>query len=430
MRSFELLLRSRLVLPLSRPPIRDGAVLISGNRISAVGSWRELRARHRNETLDLGEVVLLPGLVNAHCHLDYTNMAGQFPPPKVFSDWLQAITATKAGWSYSEYAESWLAGAQMLVRTGTTTVADIEAVPELLPEVWQATPLRVFSFLEMLGITARRQPQTILQEAADRIDSLKFSRCLAGLSPHSPYSTMLELLRLSAETARRRRWRLCTHVAESAQEFEMFAHGRGAMFDWLKRSARDMSDCGLRSPVQHLKHCGALAENLLAVHVNYLDKNDAGLLGKRKVSVVHCPRSHAYFRHQPFPLRRLSRARVNVCIGTDSLASVYRRGRQTVELNLFQEMRALAKAQVSLSPRRILRMATINGARALGLGGQIGELSEGAFADLIVLTFAEKNADIYEAILHHPGNVFASMIDGQWALGPGAGQFDLPGVWD
>jgi aminodeoxyfutalosine deaminase len=412
------LLRARVVLPISRPPIRDGAVLISGKRIIAVGSWRELSCCGRKETLDLGERVLMPGLVNAHCHLDYTDMAGQFPPPRVFSDWLKLITEAKAGWGYSDYAESWLKGARMLARTGTTTVADIEAVPELLPEVRRATPLRVFSFLEMIGIKGYRQPCVLVQQAVERIESLKGCRGGTGLSPHAPYSTVPELLRLSAQTARRRKLRVTTHVAESALEFEMFTYGRGPMFDWLQRSGRDMSDCGLGSPVQHLERCGALDGSLLAAHVNYLAQGDAVLLGKRQVHVVHCPRCHFYFRHDPFPLRGLVKAGVNVCLGTDSLASVYKARRQSVELNLFEEMRALAMSEPLLSAGKIVQMATLNGARALGLGGQIGELAEGSFADLIALPFAGKVADIYDAVLHHAEDVAASMIDGQWVTAP------------
>jgi cytosine/adenosine deaminase-related metal-dependent hydrolase len=413
-----LLLRARVVLPVSQPPIREGAVLVSGNRVVAVGRWRELSARRRSRTVDLGEVVLMPGLVNAHCHLDYTDMAGQFPPPKVFADWLKLITEAKAGWDYSDYAQSWLNGARMLIHTGTTSVADIEAVPQLLPEVWGATPLRVFSFLEMIGIRGHRRPPAILQEAVERIDLLRGYRGPPGLSPHAPYSTVPELMRLSAQTARRRKWRLTTHLAESAMEFEMFARGRGEMFDWLRRSGRDMSDCGLGSPVQHLERCGALSERMLAAHANYLGRQDAVLLAKRKVHVVHCPRCHFYFHHDPFPLRRLAKAGVNVCLGTDSLASVYKTRRQTVELNLFEEMRALARNEPALSARKIVRMATVNGALALGMGGQIGELAKGAFADLVALPFAGRTADIYDGILHHQGDVTASMIDGQWAIAP------------
>ena len=414
----QLLLRARIVLPVSRPPIHDGAVLVRGRRIVAVGRWRDLSSRARAKVVDLGEKVLMPGLVNAHCHLDYTDMAGQFLPPKVFTDWLKLITTTKGGWSRSDYVKSWLNGAAMLLRTGTTSVADIEAVPEVLPEVRGATPLRVFSCLEMIGIKGHRQPRAILHEAVERIEALKGCRGGVGLSPHAPYSTLPELLRLSARTAHGRKWLLATHLAESALEFEMFTHARGEMFEWLRRSGRDMSDCGLGSPVRHLEHCGVLSERLLAAHVNYLGRGDAATLGKRGVHVVHCPRCHFYFRHDRFPLRRLARAGVNICLGTDSLASVYKTRRQHVELNLFEEMRALAKNEPSLSARQIVRMATVNGARALSLRGQIGELAEGAFADLIAFPFAGKASDIYNGVVHHQGNVAASMIDGRWAIAP------------
>jgi cytosine/adenosine deaminase-related metal-dependent hydrolase len=414
----QLLLRARFVLPVSQPPIPDGAVLVSGRRIAAVGRWRDLSPHSHKSKLDLGDVVLMPGLVNAHCHLDYTDMAGHFPPPKVFSDWLKVITATKAGWDHADYAASWRNGAGMLVRTGTTTVADIEAMPQLLPTAWNATPLRVFSFLEMIGIKGHRRPQDIVQEAVERLVALKHRRCRGGLSPHAPYSTMPELMRISARTARQHRWRLATHLAESALEYEMFAHARGSMFDWLQRSGRDMSDCGQGSPVQHLERCGALSDNLLAAHANYLGRHDAALLARCKVHIVHCPRCHFYFHHDAFPLRRLLRAGVNLCLGTDSLASVYKPRRQHIELNLFEEMRALARREPWLSARRILHMATLNGARALGLKSQIGELSAGAFADLIAISYAGKVTDIHEGVLHHIGDVAASIIDGQWAIPP------------
>ena len=188
----QLLLRARVILPVSQPAIQDGAILVSGRRIAAVGRWRDLASTRRTKAIDLGEVVLLPGLVNAHCHLDYTHMAGQFPPQKSFTDWLKLITSTKAGWSLADYTASWQCGAQMLVRTGATTVADIEAVPDLLPRVWEATPPRVFSFLEMIGITNRRRPAAVLQEAVGKINSITARPRRLGLSPHAPYSTLPE----------------------------------------------------------------------------------------------------------------------------------------------------------------------------------------------------------------------------------------------
>jgi cytosine/adenosine deaminase-related metal-dependent hydrolase len=413
-----MILRSRLVLPISRPPVEDGAVLISGNRIARVGRWKEVSQERWSQAIDLGDSVLLPGLVNAHCHLDYTNMAGLVPPQKSFTDWIKLITSTKGQWSNAEFAESWRRGADMLMRTGTTTVGDFEAVPALLPDVWTATPLRVISFLELTGVKSRRNPRAILREALARIRSLPPGRCRAALAPHAPYSTVPELLRLTSAAARRHHWPLSIHLAESLQEFDMFRHGRGVMYDWLRRNERDMTDCGRGSPVQCVERTGVLRRNLLAVHVNYLDAGDAARLGRKRVSVVHCPRSHHYFAHAPFPLRQLTRAGVNLCLGTDSLATVYKTRRERVELNLFEELQAFATAHPRLSPKKILPMATVNAARALGLAGQTGELTAGAFADLIALTFSRKTAEVYEAVLHHQGDVAASLIDGQWAIAP------------
>lgn len=413
-----MILRARTILPVSQPPIENGAILISGNRIRAVGCWPDLQSQGDEKVFDLGEVILLPGLVNAHCHLDYTDMAGCLPPPKTFTDWIPLITAAKTAWSYSEYAHSWLHGAHMLLKTGTTTVADIEAMPDLLPETWDATPLRVFSFLEMTGIRAKRDPKDILREASEKIDSLTHTRCSAALSPHAPYSTLPQLLRLSAGLARKNKWRLCTHIAESAEEFEMFQHARGKMFDWLKRNDRDNSDCGLGSPVQHFARHKMLGENLLAIHVNYLARGDAALLGKHRVNVVHCPRSHDYFRHAPFLRERLANAGVNLCLGTDSLATTRKTGKQKPELNMFEEMRQLADADKAISPAEILRMATMNGAQALGLAGQAGKLAKNTSADLIAIPAGGTSEDVYETVLAHTGNVKASMIDGRWAMPP------------
>lgn len=413
-----MIFRARVVLPISAPPISDGAVHVAGARIVAVGRWRDLARVNDSRGVDLGEVAVMPGLVNAHCHLDYTLMAGQFPPPKVFTDWLKVITDTKADWSYSDYAESWSKGAEMLLDSGTTTVGDIEAVPQLLPKMWESTPLRVFSFLEMIGITKRRQPQAIVGEMSERAVSLKHRRCRVGLSPHAPYSTVPELLRLSARTARRRRWLLCTHVAESALEFEMFARRRGEMFDWLARSGRDMADCGQGSPVRHLERFGVLGPNLLAVHVNYLGRGDIDLLREHGVSVIHCPRSHFYFRHDRFPLRGLLRGGVNVCLGTDSLASVYQRRKHAVALSMFEEMQTLAEHEPGLAPLKILRLGTVCGAWALGLERKIGELTPGAYADMIALPFSGKVSKAGESVLQHHGRVAASMIGGRWAVAP------------
>lgn len=417
--SANLYLRARGVWPITRPPVDNGAVWVAGDTVAAVGRAADVPPPSGARQVDLGEVLLLPGLVNAHCHLDYTRMAGQLAPANSFTDWIKSITALKGQWSVEAFAASWQAGAAMLVRRGVTLVGDIEAVPELLPGVWEATPLRVVSFLEMTGVKSRRAPAQLVRETVARGAALPAGRCRVGLSPHAPYSTVPELLRRSAAAARARGWRLSTHVAESAEEFEMFQHARGQMYDWLARNGRDPTDCGGVSPVQHLARAGLLGPDLLAVHANYLADGDAALLSRHGVSVVHCPRSHAYFGHRPFPWPGLSAAGVNVCLGTDSLATVPRRSEQV--LDLFAEMRSFQAHHPGVSPETVVRLATWHGAKALGCEKCAGTLEPGAWADVIAIPWRGTLPEAAEAVVQHTGEVMASLIGGRWAVGPPQG---------
>lgn len=407
-------LRARWILPVTSPPCEDAAVQIRHGRIISVGRWRDLRQQVEGKVDDLGEVVLMPGLINAHCHLDYTHMAGGLPPPRYFPDWLKGMLAYKAQWGYSEFAQSWLAGARMLLASGTTTVADIEAVPDLLPEVWNATPLRVFSLIELTNVRSRRQPAEIIDEVLQLLPALPRRRCRLGLSPHALYSTTPELLRDAAKVARRRRWPLAVHVAESVDEFEMFTRAAGRMYDWLAPQ-RDMRDCrGAATPVERLAELGVLGPRVLAVHVNYATPEDAALLARHRTSVVHCPRCHAYFRHRPFPMEMMRKAGVNVCLGTDSLASISKQGRRPPELNLFDELKLAAQNNPGLSPLTILEMATINGARALGRDRWLGQIRSGVYADLVVIPVPTALPCPIEYVVHATPRPTAVMVGGQW----------------
>ena len=412
-----LILRARVVLPVSESPIEDGAVVVWDGQVSAVGRWSDLAEGVGSaNTVDLGAAILMPGLVNAHCHLDYTDMAG-FLPPTSFPDWVKGMLACKAGWSYTEFAQSWLNGANMLERSGTTTVANIEAVPELLPELWTTTPLRVCSFLELTCVKSRRQASALLSEAAERIFALKPERGFMGLSPHALYSTTPEFLELAGELSRRENWLVTTHVSESSEEFEMVLKASGAMFEWLKKQ-RNMSDCGSRTPVQQLNRCGLLNDRFIAVHANYLQTEDIRALAESGSSVVHCPRSHSYFGYDPFPYAELSKADVNVCLGTDSLASVNRVYGNKPELSMFAEMGVFAARNPSISTETLVRMATRNGARALGMSGQVGEISPGSFADLIAIPFNGPVSKAWDAVVATWRDVSAAMIGGRWVVAP------------
>jgi cytosine/adenosine deaminase-related metal-dependent hydrolase len=411
-----MILRARCILPLGDSPIENGALVIKNGRIDWVGRWRECDAMEDHDVRDLGEVVLMPGLINAHVHLDYTNMAGQIPKPRSFPDWVKTILSFKAHWSCSEYAESWLKGARMLLESGTTTVADTESAPELLPQVWEATPLRVLSFLEMTGVKSQRTAREILSETLATMDALpRVDRKEAALSPHSLYSTQPELIRRSAEVANERDLLLSMHLAESESEFQMFSDARGPFHDWLK-GQRKMDDCGRASPIQLADEYGILSPRLLAIHVNYLAPGDAELLARSGASVVHCPRSHEYFEHDPFPYAELKKAGVNICLGTDSLATARKIDGKPPELNLWNEMRAFARTHPGIAPKEILSMTTRHAAEALNKADQLGKLSPGTAADCAAMTYigTVNEARLHEELLYS-GTVREVFIAGELA---------------
>jgi cytosine/adenosine deaminase-related metal-dependent hydrolase len=265
----------------------------------------------------------------------------------------------------------------------------------------------------MTGVRSGRDAAAIVQEAAAKINSLRPKRGFTGLSPHAPYSTMPALWQGAAQEAGRHQWRVTMHLAESIDELEMYLHCRGPLFDWLKNQ-RDMSDCGQGTPVQQIRRSGLLGERFLAIHANYLQPADVAALAESGSSVVHCPRSHAYFRHEPFLYDELVAAGVNVCLGTDSLASVIPERAPGPELNLFTEMQTFAGAHPGVSPSVILRLATCNGARALGLQGSVGEIAPDSFADLIAIPFSGTMEEADSAVVHFGGKVERSMIDGRW----------------
>jgi cytosine/adenosine deaminase-related metal-dependent hydrolase len=378
--------------------MEDGAVCIEDGVILDVGPWSELRSRWAGwDHEDLGEAVLMPGLVNAHCHLDYTGMAGMLEAPGKdrFANWIKGMLALKAHWSYSEYAQSWVLGARQLEATGCTLVGDIEAVPELLPDSWNATNLRVVSFMEMTGVRSGHAPEGIVAEAEANIARLPNSeKHWASFSPHALYSTPPELLRMIGAKMRAGA-RVSMHLAESRAEFDMYCHAEGPLFDWLK-GQRSMTDCGGRTPVAQAAGLGMLGPSLLAVHCNYLGAGDAALLASHGVSVAHCPYSHSYFDHARFPYEELRNAGVNIALGTDSLASVFTEKGMLPRLNMWAEMGEFARIYPDVPRAEIIEMATRNGARALGV--KAGVLEPGFFADLIAVNYAGRAERFADAV--------------------------------
>ena len=407
------ILRARLVVPVSEPPIDNGAVAIDENRITAVGPWSQIGHTTTDPVEDLGEVALLPGLINAHCHLDYTNMAGMISPQRRFPDWIKAIIAIKASWSYTEFASSWVAGAQMLERSGVTSVVDIEAVPELIPEVWQATPLRVWSCLELINLRSQSNAQQLVSRALSQArENEQNETNRHGLSPHALYTTTKTLRQSARQRAASEKRLLTTHIAESRDEWEMFQSATGDLYNWLNPQ-RASEDRERGSPVAVLDREGYFNHPVIAAHVNELGEGDAERLAKGNATVVHCPRSHRYFGHRSFPWAQLESAGVNLTLGTDSLASVRATRNESPSLDFFAEMSCLANQKSAPQPDKILTWATRNGAIAIDHASDLGLLRANYLADLIAIPYVGDARSVCESIVFHQGPVSASIINGQ-----------------
>lgn len=408
------LLRARWVFPVASPAIEDGAVRLKEGQIVEVGRWADLSGPGIMPCEDLGERALLPGLVNAHCHLDYTCLAGEIPPSASFTGWIQSMKAAKDTRSVAELRASWRAGADMLVRGGVTTVGDAEAFPELLPEVCPATPLRVLSFLELIRIRGDLDPEEPVVQALETITKLEETGLRCGLSPHAPYSTTPALLAACAKAARRHGLRQVIHLAESHEEFDMFMQRRGELCEWLLANGRDCADCGRGSPVAQVAAAGLLGPEVAAIHVNYLAPGDVTALGESGTHVVHCPRSHEYFGHTPFPFTELRAAGVSVSLGTDSLATVRTERGFLPKLDLLAEMAAFRRNHPDVHAAEVLRMATVNAARALGLEGEAGVIVPGVRADLFHVPATGDATEVLESLVSDQARPGGVMIGGRW----------------
>ena len=405
-----MILRARTVVTMDGPPIENGAVRVRGDRILEVGESSQL-ASSNDEIVDLGEHILLPGLINAHCHLDYTCLRGKIAPPQSFADWIRAINAEKAKLSAEDYVVSINQGLAEAKQFGTTAIANLTAFPELIAKTDE--PIWAWWFAELIDVRNRAQNLTALSRQVSGVNGI-VNRALEqlsaanqrGFAPHAPFTASANLYRCCEEIAQREKIFLTTHLAESREEMQMFREANGPLYDFLKEIGRDMSDCGGTTPLSRFADLtdASAAQGWIVAHLNEVSETDFDLLRKRKFSIVHCPRSHAYFGHTDFQFERLRELDFNVCLGTDSLAS-------NDDLSLFAEMRKFQE-RFHFEPQKVLEMVTINPARALKQRDQLGKIRQRFMANIIALPFT-KSPYIFETILNFVGKVPWIMLHGR-----------------
>ena len=406
------ILRARTLVTMDGPPLEDGAVVVDAGRVVATGPFQEIARDYGGlgDVMDLGEQVLLPGLINAHCHLDYATLRYAVAPQRSFTKWITRINALKREMGDNDYVKAITSGFVELRRWGTTSVCNMEAFPELLPHL-PPPPIRTWWFLELIDIRSRIPTEAFLAGTLAFFEGRPGWLGGFGLNPHAPYTASPELYRLCIECAERFGMLLTTHVAESYDEETMFRHARGELYDFLKRVGRRMDDCGKGSAFAHLASRGLIGPDWILAHANEMDETDIATVACAGNSggwnIVHCPRSHAFFRHRPFPWRELAAVGANICLGTDSLAS-------NDQMNLFAEMRSAKKSAPWLTSEALVRTVTVHPAGALKKRGELGQLIPGAHADLIALPYDGPPPDVYDALVANTRPVEWMMLDGKY----------------
>jgi cytosine/adenosine deaminase-related metal-dependent hydrolase len=412
-------------------PIENGAVRVRGNRILQTGRFYDLEKlpssfdeeENENEDeaiVDLGESVLLPGLINAHCHLDYTCLRGKIRCGSSFTEWIRAINSEKRKLSTDDYLRSIADGFSEAQRFGTTSVVNLAAFPELIARL-EPPPIQTWWCAELIDVTAPEKVAEIVSTAVATLKAASNNGAAFGLAPHAPFTASARLYRACAEIAAREKFLLTTHLAESGEEMEMFRRSSGPLFDFLHSIGRPVDDCGDETPLAVFleKLQGTESQSTSAgiapkksgpqwiiAHLNELIETDFDLLSRlrEKFSIAHCPRSHAYFGHRAFAFERLQDLGFNICLGTDSLAS-------NEDLSLFREMREFKRVHPHIRPERITAMVTVNSAKALGALDRLGKLRAGYQADMIAIPPGKRG--IYEGIVDFDGDVSWMMAGGE-----------------
>jgi cytosine/adenosine deaminase-related metal-dependent hydrolase len=412
--------RARTVYPVASEPIADGAVAVRDGRIVAVGTHDRLTAELGDEVAERHEWegALAPGLVNAHTHLQYTDMAevGRGPYPS-FETW--ALAFEKGYRTEHDWAASAADGVRQAIESGTTAVAEIVTDPAAGSAVHDAG-LHGVVFWEVFGwkraAWAQDGPERVLAELA----ALP-SPPATGLSPHAIYSLDTDVFRSLQQLAEQHGVRLHIHAAESASEDEFARFGTGPLADrWRGLGHSDMqllSGTGSgRGVVHYLDTVGVLTPHSHLAHGIYVDADDRALLRERGVSVALCPRSNAVIGLDAPPIAAYLREGNPIGVGTDSLSS-------SPSLNVLDdvaELHRLARAQGYTADdlhARLLHAATAGGARALGLdagAAPSGTLAAGHRADLAVFAVsASAPRDALAELVEYSPSALATIVDGR-----------------
>ncbi len=369
------------VIPVDRPPIENGVVEVHDGLITAVRPAMPHEPGH-----DLGDMAILPGLINAHAHLEFSLVEQPFQPTQRFTDWIRSLVAYRRRVFTPASTDQCVAlniGAIEAGLSGTTLLGEIATSD------WDELFLpthgpRVVAFRELIGLQSAVMEQQIEIAEEWLTRKAQLAPVTYGLSPHAPYSVAPELLRRVVDLATRFDAPVAMHLAETRGELEFLMHGRGEFVEMLK-SFGAWPEGGFalgRRPLDILQTL-ADAPRALVVHGNYLSDEEIDFIAAHtQMSVVYCPRTHEFFGHEPHPWRQLLARGANVALGTDGRGS-------NPDLSLWNELVFLRERFPDVAPCTLLELGTLAGARALGCEHECGTITPGKRADLVTISLTE-----------------------------------------
>jgi cytosine/adenosine deaminase-related metal-dependent hydrolase len=385
--------RASWVLPISGPPIADGWVAVDAGRIAAVGE----RIGEQGVVRDLGHVAIMPGLVNAHTHLELSYLRGQVPPAAQFVAWIRGVMSARRERpdpGGAEILHALDAGIAEAVRCGTAVVGDISNTLVTFDPLTRSELAGVV-FYELIRFNAP-DPAGLVGAAARQLDALvPTDRVRTSLAAHAPYSVAPSVLRALRDRLNREPLAPCSvHLSESAEEVEFLATGSGAwraLLEELGSWDPGWVAPGV-SPVQYLDESGFLDGRVLAVHGVQMTADDLARLAARGTTLVACPRSNAHTGAGAPPLADFYASGVRVAVGTDSLAS-------TPDLSIFSELAAMRAIAANVPAASLLDSATRVGAQALGFEADYGTIEPGKRARLLAVSVPDGVADVEEFLV-------------------------------
>ena len=383
--------RAAWICPIDQPPIKDGIIAVADGRIRAVGKPPVAPTGLKQ----LGNVAIMPGLVNAHTHLELSWLRGRVPPAARFTDWVKLLFAIRGRPDRGMPAEQ-IPPIREAIReakaSGTIAVGDISNSLAAVDAMREAR-LDGVVFHELLGFKER--DGALIESTRQLRAAASAAGARVSLAPHAPYSTSLELFRAIRGAVDENACPIMSvHLGESAEEVEFLEKGTGAWRGMLETIGawRDDWQVPACDPVAYLDQHGVIDDKTLVVHGVQFSDRALSRLAEIGATVVTCPRSNQWVGAGYPPIDRFYRSGVKVAVGTDSLASVE-------DLNLFSELKTMRWLAPAVPAAKILESATLEGARALGLGSELGSLTPGKRAAMIAVELPPQVDNVEEFLL-------------------------------